>query len=465
MKNIDQAHTEALDFLLEFDSTEECKRYDLVQEWLGSDKRLAFFEALRKERPVLVTPECTFVANFVDVRDMLQMPTIFSVDLFKPKMGVKEDDPCSGYLMAHDDDALHYREKSIMQGLLNRDDLPEVRKMVASHAANILKKANGKIELVNAYSRIVPVLLVQDYFGLDGIDKENLIRWSYWNQYDAFNNQPIDNLSDIERQIILNEHEKASTELAAYILALMTLKLLSIKLLQPILNILSFPKRILYKSLGKTYVKKRQNMVARMVKTKFSHEVDFPIARIGTNAGGLLIGSIETTSQAVTQVIQFFIENTYLLKTATSLASGADTRAFDSYVWEALRFVPIRPDIFRLCKENHTIGKSTGYEIEIKKGTIVRLLTQSAMFDDAAYQEPKAFNPDRTFYHNFTFGFGPHECLGKHIGMQLIPEMVRQVLMLADITSDEKISYINQEHLPNRHGPFPENYNINWKQR
>jgi hypothetical protein len=37
------------------------------------------------------------------------MHSIFTVNLYKPKMGVTATD--EGYLMAHDDDALHYREK------------------------------------------------------------------------------------------------------------------------------------------------------------------------------------------------------------------------------------------------------------------------------------------------------------------------------------------------------------------
>ena len=73
---------------------------------------LPFFKQLRKERPILVTPECVLVSKFADVRDMLTMPRIFTVDLYKPKMGVTDTDP--GYLMAHDDDALHYREKFLV---------------------------------------------------------------------------------------------------------------------------------------------------------------------------------------------------------------------------------------------------------------------------------------------------------------------------------------------------------------
>src|SRR3546814_8788347 len=124
--------------------------------------------------------------------------------------------PNDGYLMAHDDDALHYREKSLMQGLLNRDDLPRVREMVAETARDILEEAGGGIELVNDYCRIVPVCLVQDYFGLDGVSRSDLIRWSYWNQYDAFNNQPFDLMRD-RKSTRLNASHSCESRMPSFV--------------------------------------------------------------------------------------------------------------------------------------------------------------------------------------------------------------------------------------------------------
>ena len=295
------------DYLAEYDKAADADKYPLVQKWMKSEP-LLFFKQLREQRPVLATPECTLVALFTDVRDVLQMPKIFTVDLYKPKMGVTEDNP--GYLMAHDDDALHYREKSLMQGFLNRDDIPELRELIKSASKKILDDANGDIEIVNDYCRMVPAILVQDYFGLDGIRKKDLIRWSFWNQYDAFHNQPFDLNSTEKSQHIVDEHNKVSEELVTYIKALLIRKLLSVK----IGSLLSLPLRILKRLLKLNRVRKaKDDMVKRMVRTSFAKEVDFPLIRVGVNAGGLLIGSIETTSQAVAQTIQFFIDRPNLL--------------------------------------------------------------------------------------------------------------------------------------------------------
>ncbi len=203
----------------------------------------------------------------------LELPQSFTVDLYKAKMGVTATD--AGYLMAHDDDALHYREKSLMQGLLNRDDLPAVRQQVANNAAALLQQASGEIELVNQYCRLVPVLLVQQYFGLDGSDPQDLIRWSYWNQYDAFHNQPIDLLSDQDYQLIISEHAKVSEELLAYIAVLMARKLISVRLKSWWQLLLKPPAVLLSRLLGLTMRQKPDSMVERMVKSQFAQQCRF----------------------------------------------------------------------------------------------------------------------------------------------------------------------------------------------
>ena len=111
-------------YLEQYDATADADKFPLVYKWMWEEP-LPFFKELREKRPILVTPVVTIISRFDDVTAVLNMPKIFTVELYLPKMG-------NGiYLMAHDDDALHTREKSMMQSLLNRDDLPNVRKLIA----------------------------------------------------------------------------------------------------------------------------------------------------------------------------------------------------------------------------------------------------------------------------------------------------------------------------------------------
>ncbi len=444
----------SMDYLHHYDRAEEADKYPLVQKWMKTEP-LPFFQQLRQERPVLVTPECTLVAMFEDIRDILQMPKIFTVNLYKPKMGAV--DIPDGYLMAYDDDALHYREKSVMQGLLNRNDLPQVRELIKNSANEILENADGGIEIVSNYCRMVPAIMVQEYFGLDGIDKSKLIIWSFWNQYDVFHNQPFDLNPKEKFQRIVNEHDKANLELGAFIGSLILRKLILVKL-ENLTRWLMLPfkllKKLFYGLRGKDLPPPKYNIVKRMLRTKFAKEADFNVKRVAINAGGLLIGSIETTSQAVAQTIQLFLTQPELLAKARAKAQLKDPAEFDAMVWEALRFVPISPYMFRQASEDYTIAKGTDRETTISAGANVLVLTQSAMFDPYAYKDPETFNPDRNWYHNFNFGFASHDCLGKHVGMVMIPEMVRQVMRRPKIKNDGPIDYKN--------GPFPEELNLSW---
>jgi cytochrome P450 len=446
------------------------QKFRLVQEWMKKDP-LPFFKELRAKEPILVTPECTLVTLFSDVIDVMQMPKVFTVDLYKPKMGVTATEV--GYLMAHDDDALHYREKSLMQGLLNRDDLPRIRKLVAETSRKILDKADGSIEVVNEYCRMVPAHLVQDYFGLDGVKREELIEWSYWNQYDAFHNQPFDLNPSNQFQYIVAKHDGVTEKLRVYILVLMVRKLIVVKIgnfIRMLLAPLRFLKNLVCRLLRcKPVVRpSKDDVVKRMLRSTFAKEVDFPFRRAGVNAGGLLIGSIETTSQAVAQVIEFFlVHRPDLLGELKEKAMRPDLAAFDSMVWEALRFVPISPYMFRQAATDCVIAMGTGRATPVRAGTNVLLISQSAMFDTYAFSGPDTFDPDRNWYHHFNFGFGSHECLGKYVGMVMIPEMVRQVMLRDNIRSDGTISRRNARLYgegpgADADGPFPEEYNLSW---
>lgn len=440
--------SEIKDYLQLYDAAAEEEKFPLVYGWMKTEP-LPFLKQLREQRPVLVTPEATIVTLFEDVRDTLMLPKIFTVNLYKPKM--------ADYLMAHDDDALHDREKAIMHAMLTRDDLPLVRKLVAKNASKILDDANGSIEIVEDYCRGVPATIVQDYFGLDGVDAKDLKDWSFWTQYDTFHNQPFSLNSKEKFDYIVKEHARASDELGKYITHLMIRKSISVKLGEA-KNKLFFVWNLLVKAFywitGRKVEKLTDNIVTRMLRASYPDQLDFGIQRVGTNAGGLLVGAIETTSQAVAQSIEMILQDSDLLNKAKEAAQLEDTSDFDNIIWETLRYVPISPFVFRQAGEKYTIAKGRDHETTIDSGTYVLIATQSAMFDKYAYDDPDEFNPDRTFYHNFIFGYGSHECMGKYVGMEMMPEMVRQVVLRTNIKADGGIDYDGK--------PFPTYFNLSW---
>ena len=429
-------------YLEQYDSApNDTEKWKLVRQFMEKDPR-GFFKELRESRPVLVTSQGVLLAMYDDVIEMLNMPKIFTVALYEPKMA-------NGYLMMHDDDAVHYREKSIMQGLLNRDDLPEVRRMVGEIGKTLLTEAGGKIDAVGDYCRKVPATIVRDYFGLIGADLKDLMEWSYWAQVDTFYNQPFDIVTEAEKARIKKSHDESGDKLGKYIAALILTKVLASRV-----EIMLAPLRWIWKKITMQKPQPfRDDIVTRMMRTQFPDEVDFDIKRVGINAGGLLIGTIETTAQATVQTIQYLLKNPKLLEQARNAAKLDDPKQFDGIVWEALRFVPISPYMFRQTSESYTIAKGTERETTIPAATNVLALTQSAMFDEKAFEKPDEFRSNRNWYHYFTFGYGSHECLGKYVGMVMIPEIVRQILLKDGLSADGDIVY---------DGHMPKSYALRW---
>lgn len=430
-------------YLQRIDQEPDATKTKLVRRFMASDP-LTLFQELRAHRPILVTPGCTFVALYDDVIELLNLPNVFTVALYGPKMA-------NGYLMSHDDDALHYREKSLMQGLLNRDDLPKVRRMVTEIAQDILKQAQGKIDAVPGYCRLIPATIVRDYFGLIGMHRKDLMEWSYWAQVDTFYNQPFDDVTPEERERITASHDESGKKLAKYITALILTRSISLKF-----AFLSAPLRKLWaKITRKDPAAFQDDIVSRMLRTRFPAEVDFDVKRVGVNAGGLLIGTIETTAQATVQTIQFLLQRPELLEQARNAASSPNPANFDAIVWEALRFVPISPYMFRQTASAYTLAKGTDRETTIPPATNVLALTQSAMFDTKAFDAPAEFRAGREWNHYFTFGYGAHECLGKYVGMVMIPEIVRQLLLRPGLRADAEIVY---------EGHMPKSYSLTWNE-
>lgn len=409
-------------YLEQIDQTASADQWPLVRKWMDSEP-LALYDSLRECRPVLELPELTIVTRFADCSQVLRQHDLFSVALYASKQG--------GYWMSQDDTAQHWREKSIMRSLLDLEDLPKIRSFVAGKAAERLRQAEGRIEAVNDLTRAVPVDLVQEFFGFDESDPKDLIEWSYWSQYDAFHNQPFDYTDVGDPQHIIEMREKSSVELGKYLKGLLQRRGAELKA-----------------------GKKNNDPTTRILRLVFSEALNLDVERAARNIGGLLIGAVETTSHAAINAIEQILARPSVLSNAIEAAKHGNSAVFDGFVFEAIRFKPAFPYFFRTCEQDTQLAGGTEFASTVRKGTIVLALTHSAMFDAAAFPEPMRFDPGRPMTNAFHFGQGLHECLGRHIGGQMIPEIVRQVLRLPGIRAERDIRYLG--------GPVPADYRLAW---
>lgn len=403
------------------------ERWQRVRQWMD-DQPLPFYSELRRERPILQLPGMVLVSRFDDCMAVLQQHERFTVALYQPKQ--------AGFWMAEDETPRHWREKGVMRTILDLEDLPRLRAFASERAATLLASAGGGMDAVSGLSRAVPVALVQEMFGYDQSDPAEIRSWSFWNQFDAFYNQPFHASSQLEPspERITAERQAANARMGAYLRSLLQRRAAE-----------------LAASGSATH---RGDPATRLLRLSQSGAVDFDLQRVARNVGGLLIGTIETTSQAVIHALSFLLSDPERREEAIAAAQQDEDTAIDGHVLEALRFHPPFPYFFRVCEQPTLLGLGTPSEQLIPAGTTVLTLNHSAMFDPSGFVDPDRFDPERNQSLNFLFGHGHHECLGRHIGAVIIPAIVRQVLRLPAIQAAGPVDRSG--------GPFPEHFPLRW---
>ena len=387
-----------LDTLLAMPASE---RWPVARDWIRHAPR-PFFAQLRDRRPVLDCGAVVLVASRAAVAEILGLPDVFSVALYKPKMGA--------FMLALDNTEVNYRDKAVMRAVLPWADLPGIRDLAGSATDEALDAGEGALDVVAAIARLVPLRIVQQVFGFTAPDGD-LLRWSYANQLDQFNNLPFDDRPDADA--VAAAAIRAREEMRAAFASLIPARLAAIE----------------------SGADVPDDSLTRLLRLRLPAATGFGMDRVVINVGGLLIGAIETTAEAVVRALAE-IRGRPDVHAAARRAAAAGPAAFDGYVWEALRFAPIVAFMFRQAEADHVLGSCNAPDAHIRKGQVVLPLSLSAMFDRAWVREPEAFDaarPDHAYLH---FGLGHHECLGRHVAAVMIPEVVRRILLRPDLRAD-----------------------------
>jgi len=385
-----------------------------------------FFGLLRLIKPILRLPKGgpVIVTRYRDVVEVLQQPTVFGVP-YGPMMEVS----VGPFMMSRDGSVYSRRDKGIMRALIQEEDLPRIQKQLEKIVATCIDEGtnNGTLEVVSNLSRKAPILLTGKYFGFPGPDLESMMRWGRDTQYDMFHNQ-------IMSGRIHDNNIRAGLEMRAY---------LQNQLL---------PKR--RKQLKKN--PNRDDVVSRLLKLKTPQSIGFDEQRILTNIMGLLVGGIETTSAAIVQILDQLFRQPKALYGATQAALHYDRPNLARHCWEALRFNPVNPVVFRQCTKDYRIASGTFRTKMIRAGTVVVVGTRSAMKDPRELNSPKSFRTDRPDSHYLHLGLGLHRCLGDIISEIQVPEVVRQLLLCKNLRRAPgqagQIDYAG--------GPFPEAFTV-----
>jgi cytochrome P450/glutathione S-transferase len=320
------------------------------------------------------------------------------------------------------------RERNFVRKATKKDDLDIIRNYVRSNADDIVLrgKAYGRLDVADDLCFPVLVRLIDFYFGVPAPSEAIMRKWLRALFYDLFLN-----FTNNEAK-----HQKAVEAALArkdWILVLVKDRKQALKdgkiLDDNILNRLI----IMQQEAGNEW---------------------FDDDALQRNIGGLLTGILETTNKATILVLDELFNRPDILKGAIDTAKERDMKKMYGYVSEALRFNPAQPGVIRYSEKKQTIKGNGTRSYTIPAKTKVFALTSAAMFDPAAFPNPKTFNPGRTSVY-MNYGFGLHECYGKYINAVTISEFTAAVLRLKNV---RRLAGRTGQGTGLHAGPFPNNF-------
>jgi cytochrome P450 len=356
---------------------------------------LPFFQELRDDRPILQSVAATLVSRFQDVDEILHRETIFSVSPYLPRMmGV-----IGPFVLSQDITPGYDRDISIMRLVVQREDLSRVKDIVSRSAAGIVQalfQGPRPIEIVQTLTRKVPVRLAAEYFGFAAPDDAQMMGWARACFREFFIN--LLNAPDMRAPAVT-----AGAEMRARLDALLAER----------------------RAGG---VNGKDDVMGRLLRLQAAGGVDDEV--VCRTLAGLVIGMVETTSQAAIQALLELFSMPDALAKAAAAAKADDDDALAGLVFEALRFRPINPMVVRVAKEDYHLAAGEPHATLISKGSIVFALTWSAMFDPRVLEQPEEFRPSRPDYHYLHFATGLHACYGRYISQIQIPQILKPLLKL-----------------------------------
>jgi cytochrome P450 len=400
-----------------------------------------FFKQLRREEPVFVLPGYkgkdledsipTFVvlSKYKDVKEVLDNNKVFSV---RPYSKIMDATVGSPYMLGRD--LTYYNDEKAPMRLAvgSPQNAERIRQIIATKAKEAIYTGikNGEIDIVKSVTRAVPIGLNEDYFGFTGPSPKALAKWSRATQHAFFHNPFKD--KDVDERSV-----EAGNEMRAYIRDQL------------------IPQRKKELENGRP----TNDVVSRVLSLSKTHE-RFGVSdeRVVANIIGLLVGSVETTSAAISQSVEIILSNPSLRELAIKASLENNNDLISKITWEALRFNPVNPWLARYVEQDYTIATGTKNETLIKKGSVVLASTESAMFDEEVFENPDQFKLNRDQSLFMHLGYANHVCLGDDVSLIMVPETVKQILTLKNVKIDDRRSQSRKVGIDKKDGPFPESF-------
>src|ERR1700730_3055402 len=348
--------------------------------------RWKFFTAYPNTGTALVT-------RHDDVIEVLDRNADFEV-VYEPKMRAITGG--ENFFLGMQDTALYARDVSNMRLAVRPDDIAAIVEPLARGLAEkLVAEKAGRIDVPPELSLPVPTAIVTDYFGVTGAPDSDFMEWATLMFRYLF--------TDVRGESALDcEALDAAAACRSVIDA-------------------AIAKR---KASGQT----KDDVLGRCLVMQAAGLPGMDDLDIRNNLIGLVIGAIPTLSKAAVQALDQLLDRPEEFASAQQAALDGNDALFAAHVFEALRFNPINPLIFRRAASDTKIAAGHFRARKIPKDTMVLAANLSAMFDPMKIEAPEAFRTDRPWSDYILWGYGLHGCFGAYVNRAVLPAILKPLV-------------------------------------
>ncbi len=355
-----------------------------------------------------------------DVTDILTRDADFGV-VYGPRMEMITGG--ENFFLGMQDTPRYTRDTSNMRLVVRRDDVPAIIvPYVAASAAEIVAMVPGKIDVPQALTQPVAAGLLDHYFGTPGPSQTDIAEWTtllFWYLFIDLQGDP-----DLDARA-----QAAAASFRAWM-----------------------DGHIAARRAGPH----RDDVLGRCLTMGSSDLPGMSDRDIRNNLIGLLIGELPTLSATANLALDELLDRPREFAAACAAAQRGDDVTLAAHVFEALRFRPLNPVVYRRAMRDTAIAAGTLRRRKIVKDSIVMASNLSAMFDPLEIPDATSFRTDRPWETYMLWGYGMHACFGAHINRAVLPAMLKPLLAQPNLRRAEGA----RGQIDKAGTPFPQHFHI-----
>lgn len=350
-----------------------------------------FFSVLRRVKPVAKLGGTYLTSRYDDVREVFGTDTAFGV-IYGPKLDVIMGR--QPFFLGMGDTPQYRHDTDAMRKVILPGDLPRLAGQVEARAEAIVAEAGGRIEVVDQLVRRVTFDFLGDYLGVPQPAGGDLRVWATRLFEFQFADQGNDPALRAEVEVI-------APALRAHIDAEIA---------------------------RRKHAPKQDDVLGRCLRLQEQEVSGFDDVAIRTALTGFVVGGPPQPPMVVPQAMEQLLRRPAALAGAQAAARADQDAVLRGYVWEAMRFDPLAPGLPRKALTDWTIARGTDHATTVPAGAGVLAAFASAMMDPRRVADPKRFDPTRPASDYIHFGYGLHQCFGRHINHATLHLMLKPLL-------------------------------------